>query len=100
MDEKTVTKAIIDVISKMETSFGHAPPTLSSKDIPEEKCLEFDSKMWTVAITRIARVLNVTIPKEVAVFGRQNGAGLTIAASAQKICKTAQPKSQFLQAAE
>ncbi|WP_156419863.1 hypothetical protein [Aureimonas sp. N4] len=100
MDEKTVTKAIIDVISKMEASFGHAPPVLGSADVPEEKCVEFDSKMWTVAITRIARTLSVSIPKDVAVFGRRNGAGITIAESARKICKAAQPKPQFLQAAE
>lgn len=92
--------AVVSVLGQIQKRSGLACPPLNDSSIPPNVLPKFDSTVWPVAITLIARKLNVDIPKAVHIFGGENGAPLlTIAESAALICKKALPKQPIKQAA-
>ena len=92
--------ALISVLNQIQKRTGLACPPLDGSSVPPEIVPKFDSTVWPVAITLVARNLGVDIPKDVHVFGRENGACLlSIDESAALICKRALPKQPKQEAA-
>ena len=92
--------ALISVLAQIQKRTGLACPPLGGSSVPPKELPKFDSTVWPVAITLVARKLGVDIPKDVHVFGGENGARLlTIDESAALICKKALPKQPKQQAA-
>jgi hypothetical protein len=79
--------AIIKTLEKVQSASGLACPTLAGTDVPTKVLEQFDSTVWPVAITWIAKELGVTIDNDVHVFGGKDGGPLlTINQSAAVIC--------------
>lgn len=91
--------ALISVLQQIQKRTGLACPPLDGGSVPPKELPKFDSTVWPVAITLVARKLNVDIPKEVHVFGEPGAPLLSIDESAALICKKALPKQPKQQAA-
>lgn len=92
--------ALISVLQQIQKRTGLDCPPLDGGSVPPNVLPKFDSTVWPVAITLVARKLNVDIPKDVHVFGGEAGAPLlNIDESAALICKKALPKQPKQQAA-
>ncbi len=79
--------AIIKTLHKVQHTSGLACPVLASGDVPRQVLEKFDSTVWPVATSWIAKELGVRISNDVHVFGGKNGGPLlTINQSAQLIC--------------
>ncbi|MBT1159635.1 hypothetical protein J1C56_29215 [Aminobacter anthyllidis] len=86
--------ALISVLGEIQTLSGLACPPLDGGVIPPKVLPKFDSTVWPVATTMVARKLGVTIPNDVHIFGGENGSPLlTIEQTAALICKKAQSKA-------
>ena len=98
MTPQDAKDALISVLNQIQKRTGLACPPLDGNSVPPKVLPKFDSTVWPVAITLVARKLGVDIPKDVHVFGGENGAPhLSIDQSAVLICKKAlskQPKQQ------
>lgn len=100
MTQQEAKDALIAVLNQVQKRQGLACPTLDGASVPPKVLPKFDSTVWPVAITLVARKLGVDIPKDVHVFGGENGAPLlSIDKSAALICKKALPKQPKQQAA-
>ena len=87
-------KALIGVLSDIQARSGLACPKLGGADVPPKVLEKFDSTVWPVATTLVARRLGVKIPNDVHIFGGEKGAPLlNINQSAQLILNKHQPKS-------
>jgi hypothetical protein len=85
LDEATA--AIIKTLQKVQSSSGLACPVLAGGDVPRRVLEKFDSTVWPVATSWIAKELNVKIDNDVHVFGGKNGGRLlTINQAAELIC--------------
>ena len=99
MTQQAAKDALIAVLNQVQKRQGLACPTLEGSSVPPKVLPKFDSTVWPVAITLVARKLGVDIPKDVH-FGGENGAPLlSIDESAALICKKALPKQPKQQAA-
>lgn len=93
MTPKDARDALIWVLQQIQKRTGLACPPLTGSSVPPKVLPKFDSTVWPVAITLVARKLGVDIPKTVHVFGGEGGAPLlNIDESAALICKKALPK--------
>ena len=87
MDAMRVQKVVIDVIRDLQVATGEMCPPLKGSDVPSKVIETFDSTVWPLATTRIARALNVTIPNHVHIFGGERGKPLlTIKQTSQMVC--------------
>jgi hypothetical protein len=79
--------AIIKTLEKVQSASGLSFPTLTGSHVPTKVLDQFDSTVWPVATSWIAKALGVTIPNDVHVFGGKDGGPLlTINQSAELIC--------------
>lgn len=79
--------AIIKTLQKVQDASGLPCPSLTGSDVPKRVLEDFDSTVWPVAISWIAKELGVKIKNDVHVFGGKNGGPLlTISQSAEVIC--------------
>lgn len=80
--------AIIATLQKVQSTSGLACPTLTGGEVPSKVLEQFDSTVWPVATTWIARQLGVVIANDVHIFGGKDGGPLlTINQTAEVICK-------------
>lgn len=89
--------ALILVLNQIQKRTGLACPPLDGSSVPPKELPKFDSTVWPVATTLVARKLGVDIPKDVHIFGEKGE--LTIDESVALVCKTALPKQPKQQAA-
>src|SRR5437764_12953864 len=88
--------AIIKTLEKVQQASGLPCPKLTGADVPTRVLEQFDSTVWPVATSWIAKELAVTIDNDVHVFGRKGGSPLlTINQSAALICAKHKPTSSF-----
>jgi hypothetical protein len=79
--------AIIKTLQKVQDTSGLHCPVLAGGDVPRRVLEQFDSTVWPVATSWIAKELGVKIDNDVHVFGGKNGGPLlTINQSAELIC--------------
>lgn len=80
--------AIVKTLQKVQDASGLPCPALAGGDVPRRVLEQFDSTVWPVATSWIARELGVTIDNDVHVFGgKKGGPLLTIDQSAALICQ-------------
>ncbi|MBB5687831.1 hypothetical protein [Sphingobium boeckii] len=93
MDEFQVTNALVGVLKKIQAIAGQPCPPLDGGSVPPDLLPKFDSTVWPAAATMVARVLKVTIPNDVHIFGGEKGRPLlTINQTVALIIKKATPK--------
>ena len=93
--------AIIKTLEKVQNVSGLPCPTLAGTDVPTRVLEQFDSTVWPVATSWIAKELGVKIDNDVHVFGGKHGGPLlTINQSAELICAKHKPGDNFAVAAE
>ena len=86
--------AIVKTLEKVQDVSGLPCPILAGGDVPRRVLEQFDSTVWPVATSWIAKELGVTIDNNVHVFGGKNGGPLlTISQSAEAICAHIAEKS-------
>jgi len=79
--------AIVKTLQKVQNVSGLPCPGLGGGDVPRRVLEQFDSTVWPVATSWIAKELGVKIDNDVHVFGGKNGGPLlTINQSAEVIC--------------
>ncbi|GCE89080.1 MULTISPECIES: hypothetical protein [Acetobacteraceae] len=79
--------AIVKTLQKVQDASGLSCPVLKGGDVPRRVLEQFDSTVWPVATSWIAKELGVTIENDVHLFGGKNGGPLlTINQSAEVIC--------------
>lgn len=79
--------AIVKTLQKVQDVSGLPCPVLTGGDVPRWALDQFDSTVWPVATSWIAKELGVTIENDVHLFGGKNGGPLlTINESAGVIC--------------
>lgn len=89
-EAKTALKA---VLQEIQSRSGLDCPTLTDSTVPPKALPKFDSTVWPVAITMVARRLGMTIPNDVHIFGGSSRSSwLTVEQSAALICAQAKPK--------
>ena len=92
--------AIIKTLEKVQQASGLPCPKLTGADVPTRVLEQFDSTVWPVATSWIAKELGVKIDNDVHVFGgKAGGAWLTVNQSAALICAKHKPKGGFAVAA-
>jgi hypothetical protein len=80
--------AIVKTLQKVQSASGLPCPTLTGGDVPRQVLEQFDSTVWPVATSWIAKELGVKIENDVHVFGGKNGSPLlTINQAAKLICE-------------
>jgi|GEM_PF-1692300 len=80
--------AVITTLNKVQSTSGLPCPTLTGDQVPKKVLEQFDSTVWPVATTWIARELGVVIENDVHIFGGKNGGPLlTISETAELILK-------------
>lgn len=93
MSPADARKALIGVLQDIQAMSGLACPVLDDTSVPPKLLPKFDSTIWPVATTEVARKLGVTIPNDIHIFGGEKGNPLlTIAQSVALICQKAVPK--------
>ena len=79
--------AIVKTLQKVQDASGLPCPVLAGSDVPRNVLEQFDSTVWPVATSWIAKELGVIIDNDVHVFGgKKGGPLLTIDQSAVLIC--------------
>lgn len=100
MTQDDARKALISVLKTIQKRSGLPCPTLDGSDVPPKLLEKFDSTVWPVATTLVARKLGVTIPNNVHIFGGEKGGPLlSINQSATLIVKAHQAKTPLKVAA-
>lgn len=93
--------AIIKTLQKVQSASGLSCPTLAGKDVPTKVLDQFDSTVWPVATSWIAKELGVKVPNDVHIFGGKDGGPLmTINQSAELIVAKHKPDHGLAVAAE
>jgi hypothetical protein len=93
-------QALIDVLKDIQGKSGLPCPALGNNSVPPKVLEKFDSTVWPVATTLVARKLGVKIPNDVHIFGGEKGTPLlTISEAAQLIVSKHQPKNSVKAAA-
>jgi hypothetical protein len=94
MTPQDVKGALISVLKQIQAMSGLDCPELGGTTVPPKELPKFDSTIWPVAASMIAKKLDVTIPNDVHIFGGGSGAPLlSIDETVALICKKAQPKT-------
>lgn len=76
--------AIVKTLQKVQDASGLPCPALVGGDVPRQVLEQFDSTVWPVATSWIAKELGVTIDNTLHLFGGKNGGPLlTINQSAE-----------------
>jgi hypothetical protein len=79
--------AIVKTLQKVQDVSGLPCPGLNGDDVPRRVLEQFDSTVWPVATSWIAKELGVQIDNDIHVFGGKSGGPLlTINQSAAVIC--------------
>ncbi|MBX7198512.1 MAG: hypothetical protein K1X51_03975 [Rhodospirillaceae bacterium] len=92
MTHDDAKKALLSVLENIQTVSGLDCPPLQGTDIPTKVLPKFDSTIWPVATTLVARKLGVSIPNNVHIFGGEHGAPLlSVDQIASAICKQSKP---------
>lgn len=79
--------AIVKTLQKVQDVSGLPCPSLAGGDVPRRVLEQFDSTVWPVATSWIAKELGVKIENDVHIFGGKNGGPLlTINQAAELIC--------------
>lgn len=79
--------AIVKTLQRVQDASGLPCPVLAGGDVPRRVLEQFDSTVWPVATSWIAKELGVTIDNDVHLFGGKNrGPLLTIDQSAKVLC--------------
>lgn len=92
--------ALIGVLADIQAKSGLPCPALSGTDVAPKVLEKFDSTVWPVATTLVARKLGIKIPHDVHIFGGEKGTALlTINQAAELIVNKYQPKSSMQAAA-
>ena len=100
MNVTQVQQVVADVIRGLQASSGANCPHLMGSDVPSKVLEAFDSTVWPLATTRIARALGVTIPNDVHIFGGERGKPLlTIEQTSQMVCDKHIPRADDLKRA-
>lgn len=95
MTQDDAKKALLSVLQTIQTVSGLDCPPLGGSDIPSKVLPKFDSTIWPVATTLVARKLGVAIPKDVHIFGGEHGAPLlSVDQITAVICKKSTPLSK------
>jgi hypothetical protein len=68
MDPVTLKKMLIAVIGQIQAISGLECPPLTGATKPAENIPKFDSKVWAVATTILAKEIDKTIPNDVNIF--------------------------------
>ncbi len=88
MTQDEAEKALIKVLEKVQTSSGLACPPLKGNDVPTKVLPDFNSTVWPVATTWLAKQLDVVIENDVHIFGGKDGGPLlTISQTAALVCE-------------
>jgi hypothetical protein len=88
MTKDDIETALIAVLGEIQTLSGLENPPLDGRAIPSKVLPKFDSTVWPVATSWLARRLNVIIAKDVHIFGGKNGAPLlTIGQTAELVLR-------------
>jgi hypothetical protein len=69
-------RALIAVLKEIQARSLLPCPDLIGSDVPPEVLEKFDSTVWPVATTLVARKLGVVIPNDVHIFGGEKGSPL------------------------
>ncbi len=100
MTPENAKEALISVLQQIQARSGLSCPVLDGAVVPPKDLPKFDSTVWPVATTLVARKLGVTIPNDVHIFGGQKGVPLlNIDQTAALICKKWQPRAPTTKAA-
>jgi hypothetical protein len=92
--------AVISVLQAIQAKSALPCPALDGSTVPPKKLEKFDSTVWPVAATLVARKLGVKIPNTVHIFGGEKGKPLlSINQIAELIVKKHLPKAPVKAAA-
>jgi hypothetical protein len=97
--EFTVVKAkLVEVIGKIQTSGGYSDGGSIGEDtVPLEGLEGFDSKLAPIATRRLARELDIEIPKKLNIFregGRTKGRKLSVGEIAAGLANSANAQTK------
>ncbi len=96
-----VKNALFQVLDRVQAVSGLDSPVLSGGDVPGKVLPSFDSTVWPVATSWLAKKLGVVIPKDVHIFGTLDGKTLlTIDQSVDLVMKKHTNKPPMTVAAE
>lgn len=89
MDASTVKAAVMSVVLGIHKKLNPKDndiPEVSGATCPGSDLNKFDSKIWPVATSRIAKKLDITIPDEEKLFGDTSGKLFTIDQVTEHVC--------------
>jgi hypothetical protein len=78
--------AVVQNIHKKLNPQDQEQPEVTGMTCPGSNLNKFDSKIWPVAISRIAKKLEVEIPDDEKLFGDSNGKMYTIDQITERVC--------------
>jgi hypothetical protein len=88
MTQDDIQTALIAVLGEIQTLSGLDNPPLDGSSIPSKVLPKFDSIVWPVATSWLAKRLNVVIAKDVHIFGGKAYAPLlTVAQTAALVLR-------------
>lgn len=96
----TVKEALQKVLDKVQDTSGLAKVKLKENDIPSNVLEGFDSTIWPVATSWLAKELDVEIPKTVHIFGKTNKQLLDVGASCKLVMEKHKVRVSMSVAAE
>lgn len=76
MTQDDVKKALLEVLDKVQKTSGQPSPSLNGSEVPSTVLPKFDSTVWPVATSWLAKKLDIVIPNDVHIFGGKAGAPL------------------------
>ncbi len=101
MTRDDVKNALIKVLDRVQTTSGLPTKNLVGTDVPARTLEKFDSTVWPVATSWLAKALDVEIPNDVHVFGTLDGKTvLTIDESIDLVLRKHKRKQPIMVAAE
>lgn len=90
-----VTAKLIEVLQTIQSNSGYDATQINRSTCPLDDLEGFDSKLWPVAISMLAKSLNVEIPNNKNIYVSEDGERrLTISESAAMVCKIDKEKKR------
>lgn len=87
-DESLVTAKLVEVLRTIQSNSGYDASVVTETTCPLEDLEGFDSKLWPVAISMLAKSLDVKIPNNKNIYVSDDGERrLTVSESAAVVCK-------------
>jgi len=96
----TVKQALQKVFDKVQATSGLPKSVVKGTDVPADVLDGFDSTVWPVATSWLAKELDVEIPKNVHIFGRTNKTLLSVDATCKMVIDKHKVKPSISVAAE